>query len=110
MREKMEELVIEPKTMSMDAEWSELVNSRADKAEEERQRRMSWAEKQRATHMAQTHRVLNAVAAGLGMIAAGGIFLNDSAFPLWVGASLAMGGAAILVFVMGWLFGHKGAQ
>ena len=107
---KMEELVIAPKPMSMDAEWSELVNSRADKAEEERQRRMSWAERQRASRMAQAHRMLNVVAAALGMIAAGGIFLNDSAFPLWIGASLAMGGVTTLAFVVGWVFGHKGTR
>lgn len=107
MREKMEELVMEPKPMYMDAEWCRLVNSRADKAEEERQKRANLAEQKKENRREREHRMLNAMSVALGMIAAGGIFLNDAAFPLWIGASMAMGGITILAFVMGWITGHK---
>ena len=92
------------------AEWDTQVNGRADKADEDRQKKLSWAQQQKANRQAEkrARRAMNAVAVALALIAAGGIYLNYvEGFPVWIAASVAVSGIAILAFVIGWICGHQ---
>lgn len=128
--ETMKEMNLEACPLSMDAEWCPLVNSRADKAEENRQkqiereqtlkekrmaeearqRQLKWQEEQEAKRRTErrTRLAMNAVTVALALILAGGIILNYvDGFPIWVSCSMAVGGIAILEFVIGWICGHR---
>lgn len=128
--ETMKELNMEACPLSMDAEWCPLVNSRADKAEENRQkqieqaqtlkekrmaeearqRQAAWEEEQKARELAEkrARRFMSAFAMALALIVAGGVGLNFiDGFPMWIATSVAVSGMVIYGFVIGWLFGHR---
>ena len=99
--------------LNMDAEWCPFVNERADKAEQSRQKKVSWAEQQKAKRLAErrARRFMSAFALAVALIVAGAIGLNYvDGFPVWLAAAVAMGGMTIYSFVVGWLFGHRARQ
>lgn len=128
--ETMKEMNMEACPLSMDAEWCPLVNSRADKAEENRQkqieqeqtlkekrmaeearqRQAAWEEEQKARELTEkrARRFMSAFALALALIVAGGVGLNFiDGFPMWIAISVAVSGMVIYGFVIGWLFGHR---
>lgn len=130
MSEKMEELVIETKPMEKENAFGTQVEMNAQRAEEDRMRRIAleeerkakqqaeearkkraaWEEGQRAKKLVEkrARRAMNAMALALTLIIAGGIYLNYvDGFPMWIAATVAVGGMSILAFVIGWIFGHR---
>ena len=110
MCEKMEKLVIESRPQDSNDGWEQQVNGNADRAEETRQKRIAMAEKREAVRLIEkrARRFMNAVAFALALIISGGVYLNYvDGFPVWIAASVAVGGIAILAFVIGWICGHR---
>lgn len=110
METKMEELVIEPRPLSMDGEWSPCVDNRADRAEADRKKRISWAEQQKAhrKEVQRARRISFWILFGLAMILAGGIAMNYvEGFPFPMAVGLAILGVAAYMFTLGWIIGHR---
>lgn len=110
MENKMEELVMEPRPLNTTGGWETQVNGKADEVEADGRRRISWAEQQKANRRAEkrARRAMNAMAMALALIVAGGVYMNYvDGFPIWIAASVSVGGMAILSFVIGWIFGHR---
>lgn len=110
MCEKMEELVMEPRPLDTTGGWEKQVNGHHAKKVADGQKKISWAEQQKANRRAEkrANRAMNAVALGLALIVAGGVYLNYvDGFPIWVAASVSVCGMAIFSFVIGWICGHR---
>lgn len=108
--EKMENFVNESRPLDTCGGWEKQVNGRADEVEAEGRRQMTWAEQQEANRRAaqRIQRIMSLLALAVALIVAGGVYLNYvDGFPVWIAASVAVTGIAMLFFVVGWIFGHK---
>ena len=110
MSEKMEAFMNEPRPLSMDGEWSPCVDNRADRAEADRKKRISWAEQQKANRKAErrARRILYGIMVGLGLIVFGGVCMNYvEGFPFPAATAIAIVGVAAYMFTVGWVIGHR---
>ena len=130
MENNMEELVIETQPTDKEDAFAPEVERNAQRAkierlrreaqeeemrarersEEARKRQLAWEEQQKAARRAEkrARRAMNATAFGLALIVAGSVYLNYvDGFPIWISASVSVGGMAILSFLLGWIFGHR---
>lgn len=108
--EKMENLVIESRPLDMSGEWEKQVNGRADEAEADRLRHLDWEKKQKANRRAsqRIQRLMSLFALAVALITAGGVYLNYvDGFPLEIAVSVVVFGNSLLMFLVGWIFGHK---
>lgn len=107
---KMLELIIEPKPLNMDGGWDAQVNGRADRAEEDRIKKLRWEDQQKAYRRARRrfNVILAGLMVGLALIAAGGVALNYiPAVPTDVAISVAIIGISAFMFTLGVVVGYQ---
>ena len=108
--EKMENFVNESRPLDTCGGWEKQVNGRADEVEAEGRRQMSWAEQQEANRRAaqRSQRLMRLFALAVVLIAAGGVYLNYvDGFPIVISVCIVVFGNSLLMFLVGWIFGHK---
>lgn len=108
--EKMENFVKESRPLDTCGGWEKQVNSRADEVEAEGRRRLSWAEQQEANHRAaqRIRRLMSLFALAVALVVAGGVYLNYvDGFPVGIAVCIVVFGNSLLMFLIGWIFGHK---
>lgn len=110
MCEKMENFVKESRPLDISGGWEKQVNGRADEVEAQGRRQMSWAEQQEANRRAaqRIQRLMSLFALAVALIVAGGVYLNYvDGFPIDIAVCIVAFGNSLLMFLVGWLFGHQ---
>lgn len=110
MCEKMDEMKTGPGPLNLNDGWEQQVSENAQRqaANQEKKSRQRAEAEARRQEMKRANRTLSLVCVALALIAAGGIYMNCiENVPIWLGASSAVSGVAILFFMLGVVVGRR---
>lgn len=110
MYEKMEELKPTPRPLSLNDGWDQQVNGKAKRTDDQLEMEKKYRAEQETQRQAikRANRILWSFCVALVLIAAGGVCMGRAGeIPLGVSVSVAVGGVALLFFILGTLVGRR---